>query len=125
MNWRFRTRRARPLFLRKLDHALPKEAAAARLARKKELGDAGVPEPLAGRIETACAIERYIRLLGLPVRAPTGASTVSGGHGWRRRSKSIAVELLDGAWTMRRPQGDPPRAGGAEPGVRERPHRIS
>src|SRR5262249_14951206 len=42
-----------------LDTALPKEAASARTARKKELTDAGVPDALAGRIasimETAAA----------------------------------------------------------------------
>src|SRR5262249_17662362 len=39
-----------------LDAALPKEAAAARAARKKELTDAGVPDELAGRIASISEI---------------------------------------------------------------------
>ncbi|MBX9827333.1 MAG: NAD-glutamate dehydrogenase, partial [Xanthobacteraceae bacterium] len=41
---------------RVLDAALPKEAAAARVARRKKLTDAGVPEELAGRIASISEI---------------------------------------------------------------------
>ena len=97
-----------------LDAALPKEAAAARLARRKELTDAGVPDELAGRIASISEIAAAPDLVLIADR--TGkpmdviASTFFAAEAYFRLDRVADVGARHRRVRLLRPSGARPRA---------------